>query len=138
MASKKAATAATTKIAAPKGFRKVETTLAGFWKPELPGQAIQGVVGQVVSIRGVDGKENEFYTLKITDEEISAPVVDKEDNPVQLDHGSMIGVGGKMLLTFLREHTGKEVHIVYRGLGIAKKGQNPPKMFDTFAREERD
>jgi hypothetical protein len=126
-----------TGTASPKGFKKVETTLGGFWKPELPGQSAQGVVGTPVEISGNDGA-NVFYTFKITDAEITGPIVDKNGKKVHPENGMVIGVGGKYLLMFLRDRIGKEVYLVYSGLGNKKPGQSPPKLFDTFERESED
>lgn len=121
-------------ISAPDGFRKVETHLAGFWKPEIEGQAVQGVVGDAVEVQGKDGKTNVFYSLTLTTDD-AAPIKGKDDKTIKVGAGQMIGVGGKMLLIFLRGREGKEVFITYTGLGPKKPGQNAPKMFDTFERE---
>ena len=48
----------------------------------------------------------------------------------------LVGVGGKTLATFLEEHIGQAVYIVYKGLGVAKKGQNAPKLYDTYEKGE--
>jgi hypothetical protein len=121
----------------PAGFRKVETHLAGFWKPEITGQSIQGIVGEAVEVKGKDDKTNTFYTLKLTDDH-GGPIMTMDNKKVQIEEGMMIGVGGKMLLIFLRGREGKEVFITYTGLGPKKAGMNPPKMFDTFERESEE
>jgi hypothetical protein len=121
--------------AQPAGFRKIETHLVGFWKPAIEGQSVQGTVGEAVEVAGQDGKINIFYSLTLTSAE-GGPIKTKDDKTVAIEIGQMVGVGGKMLLIFLRGREGKEVYITYTGLGPAKKGQNPPKMFDTFEREE--
>ena len=46
--------------------------------------------------------------------------------------GQIVGVGGKMLLAFLRGREGTEVYLVYAGLGKKKPGQSAPKMFETY------
>lgn len=119
----------------PEGFRKVETHLVGFWKPEIEGQCVQGVVGEAIEQQGMDGKSNVFYSLTLTTDD-AAPIKDKLEKTITASEGQMIGVGGKMLLIFLRGREGKEVYIAYKGLGPAKKGQNAPKLFDTFERDE--
>jgi hypothetical protein len=128
------ATRKTTKAVAPKGFRKIENHLAGFWKPELPGQIMQGIVGTAVEVRGVDDKPNTFFSFKITNLE-SGPVVDKDGKKVKIEEGMMIGVGGAMLLTFLRGREGREVYLSYDGLGPKKPGQSAPRMYLTFERD---
>jgi len=120
---------------APPGFRKVETTLAGFWKPEIEGQSVQGIVGEAIEQQGKDGKSNVFYLLTLTTDD-AAPIKDKSEKTIAVSAGQMIGVGGKMLLIFLRGREGKEVFITYTGLGPKKAGQNAPKLFDTFERED--
>lgn len=118
----------------PPGYKKVETHLAGFWKPEIAGQSIEGVVGEAVEVRGKDdAKPNTFYTLRITGH--AAPIRTADDKKVDPEPGMMVGVGGKMLLIFLRGREGKEVYISYKGLGPKKPGQNAPKMFETFERD---
>lgn len=120
--------------ASPEGFRKVETHLAGFWKPVIVGQSIQGLVGEAVEVQGKDNKVNVFYSLTLTSDH-GGPIVGKDDKKIDTVSGQMIGVGGKMLLIFLRGREGKEVYITYTGLGPKKAGQNAPKLFDTFERD---
>lgn len=138
MASKKNGT--TRKVNGAKiipGFRKVETHLIGFWKPEVAGQAVQGIVGDAVEVIGTDGKANTFYSLTVTTNS-SAPIKDKDNKSIEVSPGQMIGIGGKMLIPFLRGREGKEVYLEYTGLGKKKAGQNAPKMFDTFERDAED
>lgn len=136
MASKKKAPSKKSSKVIP-GFRKIETHLAGFWKPEIAGQSIQGVVGEAVEVSGHDGKTNVFYSLTLTTNN-AAPIVGKDNKKIDVGEGQMVGIGGKMLLIFLRGREGKEVYIEYIGLGPKKPGQNAPKMFDTFERETDD
>lgn len=136
-AKKKAARAKSNGHAAPAGFRKIETHLAGFWKPEIPGQAVQGIVGEAVEVQGADGKLNTFYSLTLTTND-AGPIKGKDGKKVDVGEGQMIGVGGKMLLIFLRGREGKEVYLSYTGLGPARTGQSAPKMFDTFEKESDD
>lgn len=120
---------------APEGFRKIETHLMGFWKPEKEGESVQGIVGEAVERVGLDGKPNTFYSITLTTDD-AGPVKTREDNKtIKVTAGQMIGVGGKMLLVFLRGREGKEVYLRYAGLGPAKRGQNAPKLFDTYERE---
>jgi hypothetical protein len=121
----------------PRGFRKVETHLAGFWKPEIAGQSIQGLVGEAVDVQGTDGKLNTFYSLTLTDD-LGGPIIGKDGKKIKHEKGMMVGIGGKMLLIFLRGREGKEVYLSYDGLGPKKPGQNAPKMFNTFERDSEE
>lgn len=134
MAAKKKTASKKSAAAIVPGFRKVETHLAGFWKPEIAGQSVQGIVGEAVEVQGKDGKTNVFYSLTLTTNE-AGPIRGKDDKKIDVGEGQMIGIGGKMLLIFLRGREGKEVFIQYTGLGPKKAGQNAPKMFDTFERD---
>jgi hypothetical protein len=133
MASRKLAGKAT-KIP---GFKKVETHLAGFWKPTADGQHLRGIVTQAIEVKGKDEKLNTFYTLLLTSEE-GGPIKDGEDKTIKTEAGMIVGVGGKMLLSFLHGREGKEVMLIYRGLGAKKPGQNAPKLYDTYEREEEE
>lgn len=119
------------------GFKKVETHLAGFWKPTADGQHIRGIVVQAIEVKGKEDKANTFYTIQLTSSE-GGPIKDGDDATIKTEAGMIVGVGGKMLLTFLRNREGKEVLLVYRGLGSKKPGQNPPKMYDTYERDDSD
>lgn len=119
------------------GFRKVETHLGGFWKPTQIGQQIRGVVGQAVEVKGKEDKLNTFYTLTLTTDD-GGPIKSGEDKTIKPEVGMIVGVGGKMLLTFLRGREGAEVILVYAGLGPKKPGQNAPKLYDTYEREESE
>lgn len=122
---------------APSGFRKVETTLSGFWKPEGEGESIQGIVGPAIEVIGKDGKENNFYPLTLTTANGSS-VISQDGKPVKIEKGLKIGIGGKMLLSFLADQVGKEVFLVYRGLGKAKPRQSPPKLYDMYERSDEE
>lgn len=137
MAARKATKATRANAKLPIGFRKVETHLAGFWKPEIPGQSVQGLVGEAIEVQGHDGKVNTFYSLTLTNNE-GGPVVGKDGKKISVGEGQMIGVGGKMLLIFLRGREGKEVLLSYTGLGPKQVGKNQAKMFDTYERDTED
>lgn len=119
------------------GFKKIETHLAGFWKPSADGQHIRGIVVQAIEVQGREEKANTFYTLQLTSEE-GGPIKDGDDKTIKPETGMIVGVGGKMLLTFLRGREGKEVLLVYRGLGSKKPGQNAPKLYDTYERDDSE
>jgi|HubBroStandDraft_2_1064218.scaffolds.fasta_scaffold00423_20 hypothetical protein len=118
----------------PKGFRKVETGIAGFWKPTSPGQFIVGIVGHAVETKGTDGRPNVYFTFKLADD-TSGPIETGDGKVVESEAGLNIGVGGKTLQTFLQDHVGQPVWIAFRGLGAPKKGQNAPKLYDAFERD---
>jgi hypothetical protein len=118
---------------APEGYTKVETRIQGFFKPKAPGDFIEGVVGHRAEGPGADGKPNVYYTFRLADDQCRS-IRDGDDKVVKVDGGMLVGIGGKTLLTFLEEHEGKAVYIVYKGLGVAKKGQNAPKTYDTYER----
>jgi hypothetical protein len=118
---------------APKGFRKVDGTLLGFWKPDLEGEVLQGTVGSRIEAAGSDGKPNVFFAVTLTDTVMN--IVTSDDETINAPAGSTVGVGGKMLITFLEARAGQEVALVYRGLGKAKPRQSAPRLFDTFERE---
>jgi hypothetical protein len=119
----------------PEHFKQVDNTLNGFWKPKTEGDGIQGVVGPLVASKGADGKENNFFTLRITVES-SGPIVAAGDKPVETETGLLVGIGGRTIAAFLAANEGKEVALVYRGLGRAKPGRNPPKLYDTYVSTE--
>lgn len=122
---------------APAGYRKVETRITGFFKPKKPGDFIEGVVGHRAESQGADGKPNVYFTFRLADDQSTA-ICDSDGKTLKVDGGMLVGVGGKTLLTFLEEHEGQAVYIVYKGLGKAKRGQNPPKMYDTYEKGEEE
>lgn len=119
--------------AAPAGFRKVDGNLSGFWKPDLPGEMLRGVVGNRIETTGSDGKPNVFFAVTLTDTAMN--IISSDDETINAPAGSTVGVGGKMLTTFLESRAGQEVALVYRGLGKAKPRQSAPRLFDTYERE---
>ena len=125
------------KAAGPSGYRKVETRIQGFFKPKKLGDFIEGVVGHRAESPGADGKPNVYYTFRLADDQCTS-IRDGEDKLIKVDGGMLVGIGGKTLLTFLEEHEGQAVYIVYKGLGIAKKGQNAPKTYDTYEKGESE
>lgn len=122
---------------APKGFKQVDNSLSGFWKPSKAGQHLQGVVRHMIESKNAlnsNGKPNQFYAIRLTSPD-SGPIIDNHEKDVTPEEGMLIGVGGAVLLNFLAERVGKEVYLVYKGLGKAKKGQSAPKMYETYERE---
>ena len=115
----------------PKGFKKVDNGIAGFWKPTKEGEGLQGVVGHMVETPGADGQPNRFYTVRVTSVE-SGPIVSTNGRTIKVEAGVLVGVGGRVLANFLSERTGREVVLVYKGLGKAKAGRSAPKLYETF------
>jgi hypothetical protein len=120
-------------IRAPKGYREVSTGIEGFWKPTKRGETISGIVGHRIEVKGSDGRPNVFFTFKLADD-TSGPIEDSNGKPVESDGGMNVGVGGRVLQTFLAEHEGQPVILVFKGMGAAKKGQNAPKLYACFER----
>jgi hypothetical protein len=118
-------------MAAPKGFKKVETGISGFWKPTKAGHSLQGVVGHAVETKGADGKPNTFYMLRLKTDD-SGPIATGAGKVVRAVEGMVVGVGGRTLQTFLGERIGQEVFLEYKGLGDAKRGQSAPKLYDCY------
>jgi len=125
------------KFSVPKGFKKVDNGIAGFWKPTKEGEGLQGIVGHMVETPGADGKPNRFFTVRVTTEE-SGPIVSNTGRVVKTEVGTLVGVGGRVLANFLGERagSGREVVLVYKGLGKAKTGRNAPKLYETYDSEE--
>lgn len=124
----------------PKGYRKVELRLSGFWKPEKPGDWIEGIVGERIEGKGHDGKENVYYSFIVASDDVKGPFERKDEKgmtqKVPAEAGLRVGISGRTLLAFLHDRVGQPVYIRYRGLGRAKPGQSAPKLYDTFEREE--
>ena len=119
----------------PAGFKEVDNSLSGFWKPSLEGQALQGIVGHMIEARNKqneNGKPNRFFAIRLT---ASTQIVDTADKSIDGEEGDLVGVGGAVLVSFLADQIGKEVYLVYKGLGRAKRGQNAPKLYATYARD---
>lgn len=124
---------------APSGFRKIDSPhISGFWVPEIAGQSVQGIVGELVSLEGKDGKPNVYYQLLLTSDE-AGPVIGVDENKrkrkVEVGGGMMIGVGGAVLVNLLRNREGKEVLIQYTGLGPKRPGKNQARLFVAYERE---
>jgi len=120
---------------APEGFRKVQTSISGFWKPEGAGEFLQGVVGSMITVKSKkEGDDNRFFPLTLTSTD-GGPVVNTEGKSIPMEAGQIVGVSGKMLFAFLGAREGQEVFLVYRGKGKAKPGQSAPKLFETYERE---
>lgn len=124
---------------APNGFKKIESPhISGFWVPEIVGQSIQGVVGDLVTAAGKDGKPNVYCQLLLTSNE-GGPVIGVDENKrkrkIEVGEGMIVGVGGAVLLNLLRGRDGKEVMIQFTGLGPKKPGKNQARMYDAFERE---
>lgn len=132
MASKKSSS-----NGAPAGYRKVETRIQGFFKPKKPGDFIEGVVGHRAESQGADGKPNVYFTFRLADDQCTC-IESSDGKKLKADGGMLVGVGGKTLATFLEEHEGQAVYIVYKGLGVPKRGQNAPKLYDTYEKGEEE
>lgn len=121
----------------PAGFEQVETNLVGFWKPENPGSTLQGVVESVVTTEGQDGRPNQFYAVRLTSN-TGGPIVNNDGQTLDTEAGARVGVGGAMLASFLKTRIGKEVYLIYKGLGSPKKGRSAAKLYDCYERPNAD
>jgi hypothetical protein len=139
MATRKKKVTRKSEAAAPNGFRKIESPhISGFWVPEIVGQSIQGVIGDLITSPGKDGKPNVYCQLLLTTND-GGPVIGVDENKrkrkVEVGEGMIVGVGGAVLLNLLRNREGKEVLIQFTGLGPKKPGKNQARLFDAFERE---
>lgn len=124
---------------APEGFTKVEGAhIAGFWVPDVPGESIRGIVGDLISKIGKDGMVNAYRPLELTSNEVGGAIVTQDENKrkhkIEVGEGMIVGVGGAVLLSRLRGRDGREVFIRYTGLGEKQRGKNQARMFDVFER----
>lgn len=124
--------------AAPEGFVKIDSPhMSGFWVPEIPGQTVQGVVGETITSAGKDGKPNQYILLMLTTND-GGPVIGVEEGrkrKIEVGEGMMIGVGGAVLLSLLRGREGKEICAKFTGLGPKKPGKSQARMFDVYERQ---
>lgn len=124
----------------PEGFEKVEgARIAGFWIPEIAGQSVRGIVGEMITKTQPDGKLNTYCNLILTADEIGGSVIGqdpdtKRKRKVEVGSGMIIGVGGAVLLSRLRGREGKEVYIRFVGLGEKVKGKHQARLYDVFER----
>lgn len=125
---------------APEGFTKVEGAhIAGFWVPEIPGQSVQGLVGDFITKQGVDGKPNTYCHLTLTVDDVGGQIIGqdpdtKRKRKVEVGSGMVIGVGGAVLLSRLRGREGREVYIAFDGLGPKVKGKHQARLYNVFER----
>jgi hypothetical protein len=128
---------------APEGFTKVEgARIAGFWVPEIAGQSLRGIVGDMITKQGPDGKPNVYCHLTLTSDEIGGQVIgqdpdSKRKRKVEVGSGMVVGVGGAVLLSRLRGREGREVFIRFEGLGPKMPGKSQARLYDVYEREGR-
>lgn len=135
--AKKTTAAEDFQTTAPAGYTKVETRIQGFWKPKDPGDWIEGVVGERVEMPGSDGKSNVWFTLRLATDECEH-IENAKGEHVPAEGAMLVGIGGKTLANFMTSHVGLAVYIVYKGLGTAKKGQNAPRLYDTYEKGDAE
>lgn len=135
---KKSAKRSKSENGVPEGFTKVEGVhIAGFWVPEIAGQAIQGVVGDFVTRDGVDGKPNTYCHLTLSTDDVGGKIVGQDPDTkrkrnVEGGSGMTVGVGGAVLLSRLRGNEGREAFIRFAGLGPKVKGKNQARLYDVY------
>jgi hypothetical protein len=125
---------------APEGYSEVKTNIQGFWKPETPGDWVEGIVGERIEGKGADGKANVYYSLRLADDSVHGPFMRTDEGgkstKVEAEAGLLVGVSGATLRAFMAGQIGKPVYLIYKGMGKAKPGQSAPRLFATFARDE--
>ena len=90
-------------------FEEIEV---GIWKPETPGDLIQGILLNVQN--NIGANNSNLYTLEVDMKPISvwgSAILDPKMTAAQI---------------------GDSIQIVYDGLGDAKSGQSAPKLFKVF------
>ena len=127
-------------VATPDGYVEVKTNIQGFWKPETPGDWVEGIVGERIEGKGADDKANVYYSLRLSGDDVRGPFFRKEENgamtKVEAEAGLLVGISGATLRAFLASQIGRPVYLVYKGMGKPKPGQSAPRLFATFARDE--
>lgn len=125
---------------APEGFTKIEGAhISGFWKPEATGDNVRGIVGEMITGKGEDGKPNIYSLLTLTTNDVEGDVIGQDAKTkrkfkAEVGEGMVIGLSGAVLLSRLRGREGREVFIRYTGLGEKKIGKNQARLFDVFER----
>lgn len=89
------------------------------WKPQDKDDEIEGILTDIQ--HGVGQNDSTLYTIQ------------------RKDTGENTGVWGSTVLDQRMKgiSVGMEVRIVYKGLGDAKAGKNPPKLWQVFYREPK-
>jgi hypothetical protein len=122
MAKKKATRKPATANAVPSGYKQIGGGYADSWNPEeMP--VLEGkVTGEVKTVEMTIGrKKTERRCLEFTtNDDLAVTIWESAALGHFFDHVQNEGIGGQY---FIR----------YDGLGKAKKGQNPPKLFTVAA-----
>jgi hypothetical protein len=125
---------------APEGYTEVKTNIQGFWKPETPGDWVEGIVGERIEGRGADGKPNVYYSLRLASDDVLGPIVRVDEGgqatKLESEAGMLVGVSGATLRAFMAGMIGKPVYLIYKGMGKAKPGQSAPRLYATYARDD--
>lgn len=98
----------------PEGYRQLNAGFAPTWEPE-EGDIVEG---QVTAIRQVEMRRGR-------------KVIETRAMEVEQEDGERVTIWEAALLSELFDtaEVGSQVFVMYQGLGNAKPGQNPPKMF---------
>ena len=88
----------------------------------------------MIVTKGAEDKDNKFYSIRITNAARCVGVM-SEDKPVDVEPGILVGAGGATLLSFLAAHEGREVFLIFDGMGKKKGSKNPPKMYKTYVKD---
>lgn len=127
-AAKKTRKPATAKAAAlpngsdiPEGFKQLGGGYAPTWKPDAdgPAQLMGEVTGGVREVEMTIGRKKQTRRcLEVTDDESGSRFTIWESAAL-----------GEFFDQIAEQGEGAKVFVRYDGLGTAKKGQNPPKLF---------
>lgn len=115
----------------PKGMKQLGGGYADTWKPETPGEEIQGFVTDAV-------KTVEFTSKRKVKGKLVEETTERRVFELTTGTGERYAIWESAALVELFdlvvEHgVGLEVFLRYDGLGKKKPGQNPPKLFTVAA-----
>lgn len=113
------ATALPTKEAIPEGFEQIGGGYAASWKPEELGVLHGPVTGGVREVEMTIGRKKQVRRcMEVTRKKSGERFTVWESAAL-----------GALFDQIVETGEGPEVYIRFDGLGAAKKGQNPPKLF---------
>lgn len=125
----------TTLGAIPEHMRKLEGSYAPTWKPETEGDAVHLIVTKgvhSVEVESGRGKGKRIEQRRI----FEGHTVGDEDERFGVWESATLSNLFDELNASDREGVGREVFVRYDGVGKAKPGQNPPKLFTCAIAED--
>jgi hypothetical protein len=95
----------------PKGFKEAQWDIDGWYSPELALENKQAVIGTIVKTIMVRGRgADRMCHLCQLDQPILA-MLSKDEDPIELEAGSILGIGERAKLEVLREVTGTDAKV---------------------------